>query len=370
MSALRKSIYIKNKDTFQVSSDREITVQNAIFGSQGSFRVREQFTRNFVLEITLPTGTYTTVENWGENLIARITQRIGGEQEIVKHGWANTLQTIRESEKMAIRDAYFEKTGLVVANPANPIKAYVFLNIQTSSINRELSQYYPNYQLNQHTEFLIDFNSSADVVSAGTPPTTMSARIFYEYAGVLHNKDLMPKFDGPTGKGGEQLNTHEIVSYQYNMNTTGDLKRSVDLRSFPTSEIDELIMFVTNTTDITTNKNRFLSQPLKNIKLTMSDREIIDSKDDFHEMKALWRQNVPNEYKVGGVDKKFYVLDLSPVNYVRSESKDVYVQGVLLSEEDLLLEFDVPADVACVLHIMGVKKTIHHFKNGNLSRVY
>ena len=370
MSALRKTIYIKNKDTFQVSSDRELTVQNAIFGSQASFRVREQFTRNFVLQITLPIGTYTLVENWAENLIVRVTQRIGGDNEIVKNGWANTLQTIRESETIEKRDKYMIKTGSATSNPTSPVKAYVFLNIQTSSINKEMSQYYPNYQLNQHTEFLIDFNYAENIISAGTAPLSMNARVFYEYAAVLHNKDLRPKFDGPNGKGGEQLNTHEIVSYVYNIKADGSLSKSVDLRSFPTSEIDELVFFVTNTSDIVTTKNRFLTQPVTNIKLTMSDREIIDSKDSFDEIKQLWRQNCPNVFKVGGVEKRFYVLDLSPINYVRSESRDLYVQGVILSEEDILLEFDVPTDVPSVLHIMGIKKTIHHLKNGNLARVY
>ena len=230
-----------------------------------------------------------------------------------------------------------------------------------------MSQYYPNYQLNQHTEFLIDFNYAENIVSAGTAPLSMSARIFYEYAGVLHNKDLREKFGD---NGGEQLNTHEIVSYEYNTSANGSLLRSVDLRSFPTSEIDELVMFVTIATDITTNKNRYLTQPLTDIKLTMSDREIINSKGDFQELKELWRQNCPNVFKIGGVEKRFYVLDLSPINYVRSESKDMYVQGVILSEEDILLEYTVPTDVPHVLHIYGIKKTIHHLKNGNLSRVY
>lgn len=371
MSILKKGIFVKNKEMFQVSSDREITVQNANFGQQGSFRVREQHSKNFVVEVTLPAGTYTLRENWALTLLDgdRIRQQIGGENEIVKHGWSNNIQTIRECDDMEVRDKYMSLTGAAITNPTVPQVAYVFLNIQTASINSGIAQYYPNYQLNQSADFLLDFNTSASIVSAGTPPTAFTkCRILYEYATVLNNSDLRPKFDSPNMKGGEQLMTHEIVSYEYALGTTGSTRRTIKLRSFPTSEIDELVFFYSNNTDIANNK--YLTQPVQNIKLTMSDREIVDSQNKFHEVKQLWRDDIPCKFKVGGVEKDFYTIDLSPVNYKRSEKKSFFIQGVILSEEDLLLEFDIPADVAGRLYIYGVKKVIHFLKNGNLRRVY
>lgn len=379
MSILRREVFMKQKEAFQVSSDREITVQNFGYGQTGSFRVREVATRNFIMEITLANGTYVLPNNWAMKLVKRIREKVGGENEIVKHGWANAVQTYRECVDMETRDKLSllsEGNGVSLTNPSAPIVGYVFLNIAAASINPKLAQYYPNYQLNQSAEYEIEFAESADVIVSGTAPAIQKCRILYEYAAPLKNRVLRSKFDqgtpGQAGfiEGGEKLMFHEIVSYEYPLGTTGNTSRSQTLRSFPTSEIDELVFFFVNSTDITTNKNNLLTQKLTDIKLTMSDREIIDAQNDFQEFKQLFRNYIPNKFKIGGSEKNFYTLDLSPLNYVKQESNLIMVQGVVLSEEDLLLEFKVPSDVAGTLFIYGVKKQYNEFKNGNLKRFY
>ena len=102
----------------------------------------------------------------------------------------------------------------------------------------------------------------------------------------------------------------------------------------------------------------------------MSDREIIDAPRNFQDIKALFRNEQPNIHYVGGVEKSHYVLDLTPLNYVEQEKKMVYQAGVVLSEEDLLLEYTVPADVAGRLFIYGVKKRLTRFRNGNAQHFY
>jgi hypothetical protein len=373
MSLLRKELAIKSKEMYQVSTDREITVTNANWGSQGHFRVRETFSGAFCMEIRLPAGTYQLPNNWISQAVVRIRQKIGGEQEIVKHNWANVIQTYRESESEATRDKLSNLMGNAVTNPTSEVVAYLFLNIQTSSINPHVKQLYPNYQLNVSTEFDIDFAEKTSIAIAGTLPNISSCKILYEYAAPLRQRDLRPKFDNPSNpaaKVGEEIIFHELVSYEYPVAAGGGISKQVRLRSYPLSEIDELVMIFVNDTDIATNKNKLLSQKLRNIKLTMSDREIIDAQRDFQDIKALFRNELPNTYKVGGVEKNFYVLDLTPMNYVHQEKKMTYIQGVILSEEDLLLEFDIPADVAGQLYIYGVKKVFHRFKNGNMQRFY
>jgi hypothetical protein len=358
---------------FQISSDREISVENANYDAQGHFRIRETYSRNFVMEITLAAGTYVLKNNWAQLIIKRIREKIGGEQEIVKDGWANAVQTYREAENQEIRDKYSllaEGNGASLTNPATPIVGYVFLNIQTASINPNMAQYYPNYQLNTSANFDIEFAPSADILVSGAAPNISKCRILYEYAAPLHQRSLKSKFDAPnsSGKiieGGEEVNTHEIVSYCYPL-TNGTVNRSVKLRSFPTSEIDELVYWFSLDSDA----NKYLTQKCTNTKLTMSDREIIDAPNDFQEMKALFRNSLPNVYKVNGVDQKFQVLDLTPLNYKEQESKLINIQGVVLSEEDLLLEFDTPTAANGKLYIYGVKKVLNFFKNGNMKRVY
>ena len=148
--------------------------------------------------------------------------------------------------------------------------------------------------------------------------------------------------------------------------TNGSVNRSVKLRSFPTAEIDELVFVFTLDSD----NNELVTQKCSNIKLIMSDRDIIDAKNQFQEMKALFRNELPNKYKVNNVEQDFNVLDLTPLNYKEQEKRMIHVQGVILSEEDLLLTFDTPTNANGKLLIYGVKKVLNIFKNGNLKRVY
>lgn len=378
MSLLRKEINIKSKEMFQVSSDREITVENFGYDRTGAFRVREIFTKNFVMEVTLArNGVDCQLKNnWADLLKKRIREKVGGEQEIVKHGWADTIQTYREAENQEIRDKYSlltegngQSLTLTAASPT--IVGYTMLNIQSSSINPHIAQYYPNYQLNSSSDFDIEFQPSSEILVSGTAPIMTKCRILYEYAAPLHNRVLRSKFDkGQPGQGdfkpgGEELTFHEMVSYEYPL-TNGSADRSVKLRSFPTSEIDELVFVFSLDSDA----HKLKTQKCSQIKLTMSDREIVDAPNAFQEMKALFRNELPNKYKVGGVEQDFNVLDLTPLNYKEQEKKMWHVQGVILSEEDLLLEFLTPTNANGTLFIYGVKKVFNLFKNGNLKRIY
>lgn len=376
-SLLNKGFFIKSKEIFQVSSDRKITVSDAGWGVQGDFKMRDVYTRNAVLEIKLPPGTYTTRKHWGLKLLNKghLEERTGSENQIRKNGWCNVIQTLRECDDMNIRDKYMSYTGDAVVNPTTDIYAYVFLNIQCGSINSGIAQYYPNYQLNSSNEIYLDFGKEESVVSAGTAPPIFKAIIYLEYANTLHNSSKKPKFDmvnkitKKTVRGGDERYFHECTSYEYKMKVENTLSRSKLLRSFKSSEIDELVFFFTNATDIAEH-NILETQPLKNIKLTLSNEEIIDSHNTFQEIKSLWRHSLPNVFKNNNNEKHFYVLDLTPLNYKRSEIKNFYIQGVVLSEEDVYLEFDVPTDVAGTLYIYAVMKTAHMFKNGGLKRLY
>lgn len=379
-SLLRKEFFVKTKEVFQVSSDRALPITNANFSTQGDVKIREPFTKNCVVQIILPVAgngtTYTLVQHWGLKLLqnGRLYERTGGSEEIVKHLWANNLQTIRECDDMETRDKYMNYTGTAgVISPTSSVEArtaYVFLNVQAGSINPALAQYYPNYQLNQSNQILMDFGASTDIVSAGTAPTSFqSCDLLIEYADTLHNKDKKSKFDVGKMIGGAEIFTHEIVSYEYPLAANGTLSRSQLLRSIPSSEIDELVMFFTTNTDIN-NRDLYSTQRLTNIKLTFSDREVIHSRNNYQEVKQLWRNELPCVFKNNNVEKNFYVLDLTPINYKMSEKKNFYIQGVIMSEEDILLEFDVPTDVAGKLFIYGVKKVGHLFKNGGMRRTY
>ena len=374
MSVLRKQMAIKSKETFQISEDREITVQNANFGVQGNFRVRETFAGTCVIQIGLPAGTYVLPANWGQKLIKRVYERVGGENETYKDGWANAIQTYRESENDIIKKKYDILSGAAVTNPSTVQYAYVVLNIMAGSINSNLRQLYPLYQLNQAGEFLIDFAPASEVLISGTAPANFaSCRIFFEYGSPLRQRDLMPKFPNPEKPKepfGEDLYFHELVSYEYPLAANGSLNRSVRLRTFPLSEYDEIVYFFTENTDINTNKNNLLSKQLTNQKLIMSDRELVDDKNEFAEMKALFKHKQPHIHYVGGVEKYHYVIDLTPMSYIDQEEKSVFVPGVILSEEDLQLDFDVPADNAGVLHLYGVRKRLSRFRNGNVMHFY
>lgn len=378
ISVLRKELNFKNKEIFQVSSDREISIENIGFDRTGQFRVREIFTRNFVMEITLIRNGADCVlkNNWCPLIIKRLRERVGGENEIVKHGWANNLQTYREINDIDLRNKYSllsEGNGvslnLTTANPT--IVGYVFLNIQTASMNMNLAQYFPNYQLNSSADFEIEFEAASQILVSGTAPIISKGRIMYEYAAPLNYNNLKPKFDqgepGQVGfkKGGEELNFHEITSYEYPL-SSGSVNRSVLLRSFPTSEIDELTFVFS----LDSSNNKFITQKCTNIKLVMSDREIIDAPNDWQEFKQLFRNDIPNKYLVNNNEQNFYCLDLTPLSYKEQEKKGINVVGVVLSEEDILLQFDTPTNAAGTLYIYAVKKVLQIFKNGNMSRVY
>lgn len=376
MSLLRKNMAIKGKEIFQVSSDRETTVTNAGFGQQGHYRMRETFYRNMVLELALPAGTYQLPRNWGLRAVDSLRELIGGEQEIVKSGWANHLQTYRECQSEEARIKYELLSGDAVTNPTGTIYAYVFLNVGTGSINPHMAQYLPAYQLNASPEYQIKFSPWSDVAIAGAQQNFVSARVFFEYASPLRQRDLRPKFAVPAKEGeapkkaGEEQVFHEIVSYEYNLPANGSVNRAQLLRSFPLSEIDELVFIHVADTEIATNKNNLNATSVTNIKVQLSDREIIDAKNSFQSIKQLFRNNLPNTYNAGGAERDMNVLDLTPLNYKEQETSRVFIQGVILSEEDVNLTYDVPTDVAGKLYIYGVKKVLLRYTNGNLQRFY
>ena len=121
-----------------------------------------------------------------------------------------------------------------------------------------------------------------------------------------------------------------------------------------------------------TNKNKFNSTEITNIKFSLSDREIVDAPNNFQLMKQIFRNELPNIYKVNAVEKNFYVLDLTPVTYKDQAKKRWYVQGVILSEEDAFLEFTTPNELTSGgrLYIYAMKKVVQDFKNGNMQRIY
>lgn len=355
-SHLRHEHNLVQKERFQTSTDRILQVNNFGFGRKADFRIKEQFVRNIILQVKLTdAGTCVLKPNWQNLLIDRITQRgIGGESDVYKSGYTNFIETMRGVPDDKIKARYQEVSSgdKSLTNPGT-ITGYVLLNVLYSHINRKVSKHFPQYQLSQASDFEIDFNALSDIVTSGTCVFN-DCKIIMEYSDVEDKSAL---------RQSEQHNHYEAISYSANLNASTD--RVYKLTSIPTSEIAEIIFSVTLDSD----SNIYNLQPCTEIKLLMSDKEIVWSRDNISEILDICEYHTPNEYDLGGTTQKYYVLKFSP-DYVKQLEDRMHSEGIVASEDDLTLSFKTPTNGAAKIYYTAIKKKIDVFANYQMSTLY
>ena len=355
-SHLRQEHNLVQKERFQTSTDRLIQVNNFGFDRTANFRIKEQFVRNIILQIKLSdAGTCVLKPNWQNLLISRITSRaVGGETDTYKSGHTNFIETMRgvPDDKIKARYQEISEGDKSLTNPGT-ITGYVLLNVCYSHINRKVSKHFPGYQLSQALEFDIDFNTMAYIVASGTCVFN-NCKVIMEYSDVDSNTAL---------RSVEQHNHYEAISYNANLNSSTE--RVIKLTSIPTSEICEIIFSVTLTSD----DNIYKTQSCTEIKLFMSDKEIVWSRDNVSEILDICEHHTPNEYLLGGVVQKYYVLRFSP-DYVRQIEDLMHSEGIVCSEDDLTLSFTTPTNGAARIFYTAIKKKIDVFSNYQMNTLY
>lgn len=358
---------IKSKEMFQIGSEYEQSFNSQNFGTVAVCDIppTEIAVRNMCLKVVLTCNASSLPACWGYNLIDELRVNIPGDNTPrEKSGLANFIQCIREIDDKEKQKNFIALGGDAKVTFTGEAVAYIHLNVLCSSLNCNVSRWFPVHLLHRSVRLNIKLKKDTEIKTAGTI-AIKSFDIVWERAGVL-NPDKSLKSKNELYK----LPWYETYDYDF-QNVTNALTtpHRVKLDSVDAGEYDQLMLYVNKNADRDTNLAPFLGRDFTNVEYKMSGTKVMDSFGQLNKLKELWRREYASEYNIGGTTYYYFPIYLSAIPYVKQLEEKMYAQGADLSNENNIITFSLADNDAHNLHVIATTKMMYVFKNGLCTRL-